>query len=189
MDGLSIFFVRGNARGHGLWKDYEKIPEEQRYLWDVALVLVQMFDMDYARYKRTNLVRGLEYQTIYCDLMRRGPTRLMAPEHQALFDISTDMRRIFVHSDTLQYRLSQMSPTNVFIHVENLTLRRERAHACKSACLALMQCLSKIQKLPMWDLRVLVVRTAWSMRRDAAWDAAPSSSETGDSRPAKRQGK
>lgn len=71
------------------------------------------------------------------------------------------------------YRASYVLRANgirgIDIYIVNLTLRNARTKACRSACVAFLQCLGRRHKL-LWELCVLVTKAAWETRRDGVWD-------------------
>jgi len=59
---------------------------------------------------------------------------------------------------------------DIEIYIENLSLKHDRAHACRSACITFLHCLQVRRRTVPWDIRTLVAQTLWTMRRDEAWD-------------------
>jgi|WetSurMetagenome_2_1015567.scaffolds.fasta_scaffold00074_31 hypothetical protein len=182
MDGPSISFTRKNARGHALIKNLDEIQDKTtRYLWTLADMLVCFFE------NRTNVPTvpsvHYQYQTIICD------DPLWASPFVNMPNIAYDMRRLFAHTDWLQYRLTLMPHNKVFVCVENLDLK-PRVHACQASCMALMQSLRMTQNRLDWDLRGLIARELWATRMLDTWDPSlPQGGDGGGERLSKRPAK
>jgi len=83
---------------------------------------------------------------------------------------------LFPQTDQLEYRLCYGpfrgigDSAAVFIHIENLTLHKERAQPCGRAAVALLLCLQARRATIPRDVRVLLAKTVWSTRREDEWD-------------------
>jgi|WetSurMetagenome_2_1015567.scaffolds.fasta_scaffold00074_34 hypothetical protein len=51
----------------------------------------------------------------------------------------------------------------------NLTLQKARAAACRSTCMALLQCYRQ-RRTVIRDVYVLMTQAVWASRQDSAWD-------------------